>query len=325
MCVPLLHLGYHKTATTWLQNAVFSDEDLGFISPWGAQAGIAVDEFVLANPFRFNPTQARLRFEEGLANARERELVPVLSNEALCGQPVSGGRFAYGKVVLERLHETFPDGKVLIVVREQRGALLSHYREYIANGFHAGLARFIGGPVLPPGFAPDCPLDHFEYDGLVGHAQSLFGTDSVLVLPFEMLKEERERFLAELYRFVGRPPRPVPDRPPERIGVKGLGLAFKKACNRINFGQSDWARPRQSISARAVSKAAGWIERLAPDAWQGAYEERLREYIEAQIGGRYAPSNARLGQLTGLDLGHYGYALPSPAMPARQGSARPVQ
>ncbi|MGB5311120.1 MAG: hypothetical protein WBN38_03550, partial [Polyangiales bacterium] len=63
MCVPLLHLGYHKTATTWLQNAVFSDEDLGFISPWGAQAGIAVDEFVLANPFRFNPTQARLRFE----------------------------------------------------------------------------------------------------------------------------------------------------------------------------------------------------------------------------------------------------------------------
>ncbi|MGB5191844.1 MAG: hypothetical protein WBN70_02605, partial [Polyangiales bacterium] len=89
--------------------------------------------------------------------------------------------------------------------------------------------------------------------------------------------------------------------------------------------QSDWARLRQSISARAVSKAAGWIERLAPDAWQGAYEERLREYIEAQIGGRYAPSNARLGQLTGLDLGHYGYALPSPAMPARQGSARPVQ
>ena len=322
MCVPLLHLGYHKTATTWLQNAVFCDETLSFISPWGPQAGIAVDEFVLANPFRFDPTQARLRFEEGLARARARELVPVLSNEALCGQPVSGGRFAYGKVVLERLHETFPDGKVLIVVREQRTALLSHYREYIANGFHGDLARFIGGPELPPGFAPDCPLDHFEYDGLVGHAQSLFGTDSVLVLPFEMLKGEPESFLAELYRFIGRPAHPVPDRPPERIGVKGLGLAFKQACNRINFGETDWARPRQSVSARAVSKAAGWVERLAPDAWQGAYEERLREYIEAQIGGRYAPSNARLENLTGLDLGHYGYALPSPA---RQGSARRVQ
>jgi len=323
MCVPLLHLGYHKTATTWLQNVVFSDETLGFISPWGAQAGIAVDEFVLANPFRFDATRARSRFEEGLADAREKALVPVLSNEALCGQPVSGGRFAYGKFVVERLRETFPEGKVLIVVREQRGALLSHYREYIANGFHGDLARFIGGPELPPGFAPDCPLDHFEYDGLVGHAQSLFGTDRVLVLPFEMLKEERERFLAELYRFVGRRARPVPDRPPERIGVKGLGLAFKQACNRINFGQSDWARPRQSISARAVSKAAGWVERLAPDAWQGAYEERLRQYIEAQMGGRYARSNARLEQLTGLELGQYGYALPSPDTPPGHTTARP--
>lgn len=322
MCLPLLHLGYHKTATTWLQNAVFSDETLGFLSPWGPQAGIAVDEFVLANPYRFDAVRARSRFEEGLAEASERQLVPVLSNEALCGQPVSGGRFAYGRFVVERLRETFPGGKILIVVREQRAALLSHYREYIANGFHGDLARFIGGPELPPGFAPDCPLDHFEYDGLVGHTQSLFGPESVLVLPFEMLKGERERFLGELYRFVGRPVHRVPDRAPERVGVKGLGLAFKQACNRINFGETDWARPRQSFAARAVSKAAGWVERLAPDAWQGAYEERLGQYIEVQIGTRYARSNAHLEQLTALELGHYGYALPSPDPPARHASAR---
>jgi hypothetical protein len=321
MCFPLIHLGYHKTATTWLQNAVFSDQTLGFISPWGGQAGIAVDEFVLANPFRFDAVQARSRFEEGLAEARRRGLVPVLSNEALCGQPVSGGRFAYGKFVVERLRETFPDGKILIVVREQRAALLSHYREYIANGFYGDLARFIGGPELPPGFAPDCPLDHFEYDALVGHTQALFGPQSVLVLPFEMLQGERERFLAELYRFAGRSAEPVPDRAPERVGVKGLGLAFKRGCNRLNLGKSDWARPRQSFASRAVSRAAGWVERLAPDAWQDAYEEHLRHYIEAQIGTRYARSNAHLEQLTGLGLGHYGYALPSPETTSGHASA----
>lgn len=323
MCLPLIHLGYHKTATTWLQNGVFNDESLGFISPWGPQAGIAVDEFVLTNPFGFDPVRARSRFEKGIAEAREKGLVPVLSNEALCGQPVSGGRFAYGKYVVERLRETFPDGKVLIVVREQRAALLSHYREYIANGFYGDLGRFIGGPELPPGFAPDCPLDHFEYDGLVGHTQSLFGPESVLVLPFEMLKGQRESFLAELYRFVGRPIHPVPERAPERVGVRGLGLAFKQACNRINFGKSDWARPRQPFAARVVSKTAGWVERLAPDAWQGAYEERLRRYIEVQIGARYAGSNAHLGQLTGLELGHYGYALPLPDTQARCASVHP--
>lgn len=322
MSALLLHVGYHKTATTWLQNAVFSRESLGFTSPWGPQAGIAVDEFVLVSPFRFDANQARSRFDAGLAEARDKGLVPVLSNEALCGQPISGGRFEYGKYVLERLHEAFPDGKVLIVVREQRAALLSHYRQYVANGFSGDLASFIGGPELPPGFASDCPLDHFEYDALVGHAQALFGAESVLVLPFEMLKEERERFLAEIYRLVRRPMAAVPDHAPQRVGTKGLGLAFKRACNRINLGKADWTRARQSLAVRAISKGTGWVQRLAPNAWQSAYEERLQGYVEAQIGSRYAQSNGLLERRTGLKLGQYGYALPSSGASASNDSAR---
>lgn len=306
----LVHLGYHKTATTWLQNAIFSDSTLGFISPWGAQAGIAVDEFVLVNPFHFHADRARTGFEAGLAEARQQGLVPVLSNEALCGQPVSGGRFEYGKYVVDRIHETFPDAKILIVVREQRAALLSHYREYIANGASGDLARFIGGVELPPGFAPDCPLGHFEYDALVGHALALFGAQNVLVLAFEMLREERDRFLSELLHFVGRPVPKVADHAPERVGVKGLGLAFRRACNRVNFGKPDWSRPNQSMAMELVSKASRWIERVAPEAWQRAYEARLRQYVEAQVGSRYAVSNARLEQLTGLELRRYGYSLP---------------
>ena len=320
----LVHLGYHKTATTWLQNAIFSDETLGFISPWGRQAGVAVAEFVLANAFRFDATQARTGFEDGLAEARSRGLVPVLSNEALCGQPVNGGRFTYGKHVVERLHATFPDARILIVVREQRASLLSHYREYIANGLYGDLARFIGGPELPPGFAPDCPLDHFEYDALVGHTQALFGTENVLVLPFEMLKKQREDFLAELYRFIGQAMPAMPDHPPQRVGAKGLGLAFKRACNRINFGKADWARPRQSLAVRIVSTATSWLDRLGPDAWHKAYDERLRQYVETQIGSQYAESNAHLEQLTGLDLSRYGYALPtSQAYPRNDVAQRP--
>lgn len=311
----VVHLGYHKTATTWLQNAIFSDEGLGFICPWDPQAGAAVDEFILANGFRFDATRARARFEEGLTKAREKGLVPVLSNEALCGQPVgSGWCFSYGKYVVERVHETFPESRVLIVVREQRGALVSHYRQYVANGSHGDLARFFGGPELPPGFAPICPLDHFEYDGLVGHTQSLFGVESVLVLPFEMLREERERFLTELCRFVGQPADQMPDRPPERVGAKGVGLAFKRFCNRMNFGKADWSRPKQSVAVRLVSRATRWVEQWTPEAWNHAYDHRISRYVEAQVGARYAQSNARLQQLTGMDLGRYGYALP----PSRQ-------
>jgi len=318
----LVHVGYHKTATTWLQNVIFSDETLGFISPWGPQAGLAVDEFILANAFRFDATQARSRFEEGLAEARRRGLVPVLSNEGLSGQPFKGDHFRFGRYVVERLHETFPHARILIVVREQRASLLSHYREYIANGFYGDLASFIGGPELPSGFAPHCPLDHFEYDGLVGHTQALFGTQNVLVLPFEMLKDQRDDFLAELYRFIGRPMPAVPDHLPQRVGAKGLGLAFKRACNRINFGKANWSRPRQSLAVRVVSTTTDWLERHGPDAWQSVYNERLRQYVETQIGAQYAQSNARLERLTGLELGQYGYALPASQASTRDDAAQ---
>ena len=75
--------------------------------------------------------------------------------------------------------------------------------------------------------------------------------------------------------------------------------------------KADWSRPRQSLAARVVSNTSGWLERLGPGAWQRGYNERLRKYVETQIGTRYAQSNAQLERLTGLDLGQYGYALPA--------------
>ena len=48
--------------------------------------------------FRFDATRARSRFEEGLAEAQSRGLVPVLSNEAQCGQPISGGPELHARV-----------------------------------------------------------------------------------------------------------------------------------------------------------------------------------------------------------------------------------
>ena len=68
---------------------------------------------------------------------------------------------------------------------------------------------------------------------------------------------------------------------------------------------------------RVVSTTTRLLERLGPEAWQRVYNERLRHYVETQIGTQYAQSNARLEELTGLDLGQYGYALP-----ASQGSTR---
>lgn len=46
---PLIHIGYHKTATTFLQEELFTDTER-FVTPWGPQAGQAIEHFVLEHP-----------------------------------------------------------------------------------------------------------------------------------------------------------------------------------------------------------------------------------------------------------------------------------
>jgi len=35
----LIHIGYPKAASTWLQYEIFSQEQAGFMSPWGPYQG----------------------------------------------------------------------------------------------------------------------------------------------------------------------------------------------------------------------------------------------------------------------------------------------
>ena len=65
----LIHIGYPKTASTWLQQTLFNNKNAGFISPWGAPSGIAVDQFLTANSFRFSPESTHTVFESGLQEA----------------------------------------------------------------------------------------------------------------------------------------------------------------------------------------------------------------------------------------------------------------
>lgn len=40
----LVHIGYPKTASTWLQPTVFNEAKAGFISPWGATSDTVISD-----------------------------------------------------------------------------------------------------------------------------------------------------------------------------------------------------------------------------------------------------------------------------------------
>lgn len=106
----LIHIGYPKTASGWLQNGLIKDETLGFLAPWGSPSAEAIEQFVIPNTFRFSAESVRRVFEPGLEEAARRKLVPVLSHEHLG----SCGLIIYQSSLAELMNTAFLTGTLFL-------------------------------------------------------------------------------------------------------------------------------------------------------------------------------------------------------------------
>jgi hypothetical protein len=83
---PLLHIGYHKTGSTFLQKRVFPNPGFSLV----AKPRALSFTFVKSEPFGFDAHAAREALRPGIEEAKENGLMPVLSAERLSGNPHSG-------------------------------------------------------------------------------------------------------------------------------------------------------------------------------------------------------------------------------------------
>ncbi len=305
----MIHIGFPKTATTWLQNRVFADPEQGMTSPWGARAGFAIEQFVLADPFGFDPVATRSRFSDGLESAARAKLVPVLSEETLVGDPAAG--HYWGHTALEQICATFPDARILVTIREQRSYVASAYREFILGGGYFDLDRYLGLVPGAAGFGGICRLNALEYHRVVEWLQARLGAERVGVMLFEDLVEDPRAFLESLYRFAGVEPSHVPDRAArEHVGERGLTLRLRRRMNRY-VPRPDFMQGVYYPSARFLDRLCRAGDRLLPGSWYRRAELALRQQVDALVGTRYARSNRRLAELLGRRHLPQSYALPA--------------
>jgi hypothetical protein len=299
----LVHVGYPKAASTWLQQALFTD-GFGFSVPWPDARSLAIEHLALPNSFKFEPRSASEAFEEGLRSASERSLLPVLSDETLCGDPLQ--RRYHGREIADRIHAVFPGARILICIREQQDLVRSLYREYVKQGGTLPIERFLESERRPPGVTPMYRLDYGDYDAVIAYYQRLFGRDRVLTLPFELLKADPEVFLRRIQKFAGVPAEGSAPRNSANRGLSGATLALRRRLNRFS-ARPDWTRSRQPIRFRAARKLSLWTERIVPGRLHRGFEQRLKRTIARRLEGRYAPSNRRTAEIIGLDLTRWGY------------------
>lgn len=301
----LIHIGYHKTGTTWLQKHLLDNPDAKFKRYFSKQD--IRDYIVVPNSLSFEANETQEYYNSLLKQEDSSELVSVVSSERLSGHPHSGGYDS--KEIAIRLKQVFPNGKVLIVIREQKSAISSCYLQYIKFGGPCSLKDYItptkkGLPVIPL-----FNFDHFNYLKLIDQYLELFGKENVLVLAYEQFKENPQSFCSQVSSFAGA----------QELET----LPFSKVTNqRISPLSSNIARQLNKLlvkttlnpsalnlmdSPELLMKSFIFLDRLIPKTIHKIFESKQKVFIKNNVGDRYKTSNQQLSEKLGIDLAAYGY------------------
>lgn len=311
MSAPLIHIGYHKTGSSWLQKFVFRRADAGFGALGKTFDSPLKQLLVIPNPLDFDPEAVCTALVPQLERIEAKGLRGVVSSERLAGHPFSGGYDS--KELATRLQRVFPAGRVLIVIREQRAVILSSYKQYVKAGGPASLTDYLNPPERGRERVPMFDFGHYAYDRLIALYQELFAPDRVRVALYEQLAGDPRAFVEGIAEFAGVAvaPEVLAALPAERpnLASRGSAVALRRRSNQL-FRRTD-INPAPLLGATALERPAdrvvGAIDRLAPGALARTLDGRLRDLVALEVGERYRESNRRTALLTGLDLAAAGY------------------
>ncbi|MFV1979019.1 MAG: sulfotransferase [Myxococcota bacterium] len=301
----LLHVGYHKTGSTWIQQLLFANPQTRFVLPFDR---LEINQrLVEPNDLVFDPEPERARYAPAIAQARAEARVPVVSSERLVGSPHTGGWDAQNLAL--RLHAVFPDSRVLIILREQQSVIRSMYLQYVREGGPLSLAQYLHPPGAGAFRIPSFDFEYYAYHRLIEHYQATFGTGALLVLPFELLRADPNEFARRVCEFSGAatPSSVSPDS--RNVALSALSAQIKRRLN--HFFVRDRLNPGAAFpfkrANRWILRAARAFDRRLPDSWARPFDRRIRDCVAAEVGDRYRESNRRSGDRIGLDLGAFGY------------------
>jgi hypothetical protein len=309
----IVHVGYHKTATTWFQKSVYPRvRNYAYLPRERVNRA-----FLDASAFQFDAAACRA------ALALPADRPPILCEEALSGALMVGGMMGFqSAAAADRIHAVLPEARIVVFVRSQPEMISAAYLQYLRNGGTHTLHRFL----LPgdyrradgaiPRHDPAFDLDHFEYDRLIAHYVERFGASRVLVFAYEDLRRDTRAFLERFAKLL-------------ELDLDVASVPIEKRNASYSLTVSRLARLLNRFTVHAVPNKHHWIH---VPGWYAPRKRLLEVASRSGLFGRRAPaerllgpdtlrflraryweSNRRLAERTGLDLRSLGWTLDPPA------------
>ncbi len=308
---PIVHIGLHKTATSWFQAGFYPR-----LTSHRYVDRVLVRTVMLGGTaWDFDPAAARaaLGFDEPGPP-------PLICDEDLSGILHNGGILTtfLARALADRLHAVAPESQVVIFVREPSAMCAALYSQYLREGGTGSVRRYLFPEQyrhltkVRPFKTPRFDFSQLDSISLVRHYDQLFGRENVHVFAYEAFMRERDRFLADYSARLGLAG-PVPDD------------AGRKVNSAYRRGLMPVARFLNLFTARSVAD-----KRLLVHVpyWYGVRKWGLALLNQSPIFGRppspkrllgasttawiqerFAGTNRALSERLGTDLSALGYVV----------------
>ena len=200
MKIDFLQIGFQKCGTTFMERNIYScHPDIECV-----QAGnnlklerLLLQKFILPDKLEYN----RQIFETEIKNVIHLVFINKTARiKGIMFEPftfLAQKRFDRG-IAIDRCHESFPDIKIIISIRNQKTWILSHYSQYLKSGgllrFHNFIESFFKNPYLDSHY-----IDWFS---LISYIYGRFGSERVLVCLYEELRNSPQNFANKIFAFL---------------------------------------------------------------------------------------------------------------------------
>ena len=200
----ILHVGRPRTATNWLQKAVFPHfEGLSYVAK-RTEAYYPSEEWLLRwhylDDYKFN--KQKVIIVQELRKRLDKNKVNLLSSTAFSQ---FGGAW-YTQAL--RCKAVVPNAKIMIVFRDPLESLLSYYKRLIIHDcLYSSLCDSIDFTDTPLAFyRRKCIyINDYFYNDIVQHYCELFGKEKVGIFKYENLKDSCVAYLDSVRNFMGIP------------------------------------------------------------------------------------------------------------------------
>ncbi|WP_077325658.1 hypothetical protein [Virgibacillus siamensis] len=295
-----LHLGYHKTATTFLQQ---------YIYPELLQVNY-IRQKDIKNELRIIRLRRKIS-DEDIVKLRKLFLSfdngqPLLiSYEGLSGSPFAPKKAKRQRGVLRDLRRIFPeeefDVHVIIGIREQADLFSSLYVQYIHQG----------GVRSAEGYLQYCEqngsLQNFEFHRYFRLIEKFFGKDSLYIMVYEHFKENAEKEMLKLLNFMGEKAIPSYNKAGGvRRTNKSYGVLQLKIARRLNKYFKTGVHKEGIIPAVKIPKLGNLSPRMFLQnkvSYSLNYQKfELPDELRHTLQDRFAVENRKLVNNYQLDL-----------------------